>query len=268
MELEPKDKGSFWQIIFALKEDNTEPLSKRLGRALSLAENSVFLPESFSNELNIHYNRPHIFVLVGPSGVGKSVLVDRLLPYFLNDFKSIAILATDPTSTVSGGALLGDRVRISNENIDSRVFYRSVASRGSNKSYSDSIPDMIQVLSIFEVEVVLVESMGVAQQDVSSSLIADTLVNVLSPSAGDEIQIYKSGILEFGDIFFINKVDIHNSDSVFNLLQMKVNKGEGNQKTDFPKVIRGSATERLGIKDLYFSMLSHLNNVNPLGFED
>jgi LAO/AO transport system kinase len=103
--------------------------------------------------------------------------------------------------------------------------------------------------------------MGVAQQDSSPNAIADTLINVLGPSAGDEIQLYKSGILEFGDIFFVNKSDLENSDSTYTLLDMKLNGNSRSQLNDFPKVMRGSAVERVGIEELYNAMYSHMQKV-------
>jgi LAO/AO transport system kinase len=254
------DQKGIQQSIIELIQNDFEPLSKRLGKALSLVENAkVTTLNSLDFGVLLGF-RPHIFVLVGATGVGKSVLIDRLLPFFLQDFKSIVVLATDPTSTLSGGALLGDRIRLSHSPQEEAVFYRSVASRGSNKAFSESIPAMINVLSLFQIDVVIVETMGVAQQDSSASQIADTLVNVLGPSSGDEIQLYKSGILEFGDIYFVNKTDIDNSESIFSLLQMKFGGNQVNQEHLLPKVLRGSAADKIGIDELYFSMLSHMRN--------
>ena len=261
MGLEHKGQVDIRQMIFELKQNESEPLNKRLGRALSLVENSKFSQEQSLCDGSPRSFRPHVFVLVGPSGVGKSVLIDRLLPYFLNDFKFIAVLATDPSSSLTGGALLGDRVRISENEDDERIFYRSIASRGSRNAFSDSIPKMLEVMSLFGADAILIETMGVAQQDSSPNAIADTLINVLGPSAGDEIQLYKSGILEFGDIYFVNKSDKENSDSTYTLLDMKLNRKSISQLSDFPKVLRGSAVERVGIEELYNAMYSHMQRV-------
>jgi LAO/AO transport system kinase len=253
-----KDQSEIQQMIFELKQNKDEPLNKRLGRALSLVENSSPSQKQFFTDLSQVSARPHVFVLVGPSGVGKSVLIDRLLTFFLNDFKFIAVLATDPTSSQTGGALLGDRVRISENHDVERVFYRSIASRGTSKAFSDSIPDMLDVITIFGADVVLIETMGVAQQDTSPLHIADTLVNVLGPSTGDEIQLYKSGILEFGDIFFVNKSDLNSSDSIHTLLEMKLTGDSKDELRDFPRVLQGSALDKVGISELYNLMYSHM----------
>ncbi len=253
-----ENQNDIWHLIIEQMQNDVEPLNKRLGKALTLAENA---DAARLSSIEFEYPaalRPHVFVIVGPSGVGKSVLIDRLIPYFLKDFKSIVVLATDPTSSLSGGALLGDRVRISNNEQEQRVFYRSVASRGSTKAFSESIPAMIDVVSLFQIDVVIVETMGVAQQDSSSSKIADTLINILGPSAGDEIQLYKSGIFEFGDIFFINKSDIDRSDSIYALLKMKLSGNPRAQLADFPEVLKGSAVEEVGIEELYNSMYLHM----------
>lgn len=255
------------QMIFDLKEKVSEPLNKRLGQSLSLVENCGLASEESLVQGSTTSPKPYVFVLVGPSGVGKSVLIDRLITYFLGDFDFIAILATDPSSALGGGALLGDRVRISENQDDKKVFYRSIASRGSTKAFSDSIPNMLEVLRIFKVDVVLIETMGVAQQDSSSSAIANTLINVLGPSTGDEIQLYKSGILEYGDIFFINKSDVDNSESIYTLLKMKLSQNHKSQKSDFPKVLRGSAVEKQGIEELYNSMYLHMQKVKNLEAE-
>jgi LAO/AO transport system kinase len=263
-----RDPADIRQLIFDLKEKVSEPLNKRLGQALSLVENSKLTAEESVDRGGPLSPKPHVFVLVGPSGVGKSVLIDRLIPYFRKDFKFIAVLATDPSSSKGGGALLGDRVRISENEDSEKIFYRSIASRGSRNSFSDSIPRMLEVLRIFKVDAVLIETMGVAQQDSSSSTIADTLINVLGPSAGDEIQLYKSGILEYGDIFFINKSDVDNSDSIYRLLTMKVSQTPKPQIGGFPKVLRGSAVEKQGVEELYNSMYSHMQKVKNLETED
>jgi LAO/AO transport system kinase len=258
---EKKTQTNIQQMIYELRQNETEPLNKRLGRALSLVENTALTEAQSLGDRSPMSNRPHVFVLVGPSGVGKSVLVDSLLPYFLNDFNFIAVLATDPSSSLTGGALLGDRVRISGNEVDERIFYRSIASRGSNNAFSDSIPKMLDVMTIFGADVVIIETMGVAQQDSSAKIIADTLVNILGPSAGDEIQLYKSGILEFGDIFFINKNDIDTSDSIHTLLEMKLSRNSEASLIDFPKILRGSALKKVGIEELYNSMYSHMQKV-------
>lgn len=263
MEQVHGDQVDLRQRIVDLKEKVSEPLNKRLGRALSLVENSNLAEEKSLDQGASISLKPYVFVLVGPSGVGKSVLIDRLISYFLVDFDFIAILASDPSS-LGGGALLGDRVRISENEDNEKVFYRSIASRGSTKAFSDSIPSMLEVLRIFNVDAVLIETMGVAQQDSSSSAIADTLINVLGPSAGDEIQLYKSGILEYGDIFFINKSDVDSSDSIYSLLQMKLSQNLNSQKGDFPKVLRGSAFKKQGIEELYNSMHFHMQKVKNL----
>jgi LAO/AO transport system kinase len=262
-----RDQHDIGQLIFDLKEKVSEPLNKRLGQALSLVENSRLTAEESVDRGSPLSPKPHVFVLVGPSGVGKSVLIDRLIPYFREDFKFIAVLATDPSSSKGGGALLGDRVRISENEDNEKIFYRSIASRGSRNSFSDSIPRMLEVLRIFEVDAVLIETMGVAQQDSSSSEIADTLINVLGPSAGDEIQLYKSGILEYGDIFFINKSDVDNSNSIYTLLKMKLSQNPKPKMDEFPKVLRGSAVEREGVEELYNSMSLHMKKVKNLEAE-
>ncbi len=261
MEQVLADQADIRQMIFDLKEKVSEPLNKRLGQALSLVENSSLTQKDFLSQGIPMTSRPYVFVFVGPSGVGKSVLIDRMIPFFLENFNFIAVLATDPSSSVGGGALLGDRVRISENEDNERIFYRSMASRGSTKAFSDSIPSMLEVLGIFKADAVLVETMGVAQQDSSSSAIADTLINVLGPAAGDEIQIYKSGILEYGDIFFINKTDVDSSDSIYSLLKMKLSQNLKPQLRDFPKVLRGSAFKRQGIEELYNAMYLHMQKV-------
>lgn len=265
MEQERGDQVDIRQMIFDLKQNESEPLNKRLGRALSLVENSKSSQGQSLCDGSPMPSRPHIFVLVGPSGVGKSVLIDRLLPYFLKDFKFIAVLATDPSSSQSGGALLGDRVRLSENDDDKRIFYRSIASRGSKNAFSDSIPKMLDVMTLFGADAVLIETMGVAQQDSSTDTISDTLINILGPSAGDEIQIYKSGIMEIGDIFFINKSDVESSDSIYALLQMKLGGNPKKQSSNFPKVLRGSALEKVGIEELYKTMFSHMQKLDAQG---
>ena len=178
-----------------------------VARLISLVEDdSPALPE-VSAALAPHTGNAHIVGLTGAPGVGKSTSTSALVAGLRGRGKRVAVLAIDPSSPFSGGALLGDRIRMSEHDTDPDVFIRSMASRGHLGGLAGAAPQALRVLDAAGCDVILVETVGVGQSEVEIAGIADTTLVLLAPGMGDGIQAAKAGILEIGDIFVINKAD-------------------------------------------------------------
>ena len=178
-----------------------------IARLISLVEDdSPSLPE-VSAALAPHTGHAHIVGLTGSPGVGKSTSTSLLVAGLRRRGKRVAVLAIDPSSPFSGGALLGDRIRMSEHDTDPDVFIRSMASRGHLGGLAGAAPQALRVLDAAGCDVILVETVGVGQAEVEIAGIADTTLVLLAPGMGDGIQAAKAGILEIGDIFVINKAD-------------------------------------------------------------
>jgi LAO/AO transport system kinase len=178
-----------------------------IARLISLVEDdSPELPD-VSAALAPHTGRAHIVGLTGSPGVGKSTSTSLLVAGLRRRGKRVAVLAIDPSSPFSGGALLGDRIRMSEHDTDPDVFIRSMASRGHLGGLAGAAPQALRVLDAAGCDVILVETVGVGQAEIEIAGIADTTLVLLAPGMGDGIQAAKAGILEIGDIFVINKAD-------------------------------------------------------------
>jgi len=158
-------------------------------------------------ELYAHTGRAHIVGVTGNPGAGKSTLVDQLIRAYRTAGKSVGVVAVDPSSPFSGGAILGDRIRMQAHATDPAVFIRSVATRGHLGGLSRSTDDIVNILDAMGCDVVLVETVGVGQDEVDIIRTAHTAVVVLVPGLGDEVQALKAGILEIADLFAVNKAD-------------------------------------------------------------
>jgi len=145
--------------------------------------------------------------VTGPPGAGKSTLVDRLIGHLRAGGKRVGVVAVDPSSPFSGGAVLGDRIRMQAHFLDPGVFIRSLSTRGSHGGLPRAARDVIRLLDAFGVDAVLVETVGVGQTELDVMRLADTIVVVLVPEAGDAVQVMKAGLLEIADVFVVNKAD-------------------------------------------------------------
>ncbi len=197
-----------------------------LARALTLIENRS--PEALPFLTGISDNIGHAIRIgvTGPPGAGKSTLLTKLTQHWLKEDLKVGILAVDPTSPFSGGALLGDRVRMTSVSLDSRVFVRSLATRGSLGGLARAAGEMADVMDAFGFDRIVFETVGVGQSELEVVQYADTTMVVLVPESGDGIQAMKAGLMEIGDLFVINKSDREGAarfaieiDTVMNLRQ-------------------------------------------------
>jgi len=175
-----------------------------LSKLITRLENGAPLP----SDLYAKTGRAHIVGITGPPGVGKSSLIDRLIEEYRGQKKKVGVIAVDPTSPITGGALLGDRLRMQRHSEDNGVFIRSLATRNHRGGVTDSTPAIVRALDAAGFDVVIVETVGTGQDEVEVAEVADTVVVVLMPELGDAIQRAKSGLMEIADILVINKSDL------------------------------------------------------------
>ena len=183
------------------------------------------LPEAKSAIKRIfpHTGRAHVIGLTGSPGAGKSTLVDALISSFRKKERTVGVLAVDPTSPFTGGAILGDRIRMQRHAEDPGVFVRSLATRGALGGLSKAVGDAVHVLDVMGKEIIMVETVGTGQQEVEIINHSHTVIVVLVPGMGDEIQAIKAGIMEIADIFAINKADRDGATQLYSELTAMLN---------------------------------------------
>ncbi|MBK8168825.1 MAG: methylmalonyl Co-A mutase-associated GTPase MeaB [Sandaracinaceae bacterium] len=172
-----------------------------------------------------HSGRAYVVGITGNPGAGKSTLVDRLIENYRASGKKVGVIAVDPTSPFTGGAILGDRIRMQRHFLDPNVFIRSLATRGHLGGLSRSAGDVIRVLDAFGCDVILVETVGVGQDELEVTRMAHTTLVIVPPGMGDDIQAIKAGILEIADVFAVNKADREGADSTVRDLEQMMSLG-------------------------------------------
>jgi len=208
-------------------------------------------------KLYAHTGRAHTIGITGPPGAGKSTLVDKLTEVFRRRSQTVGIIAIDPTSPFSGGAILGDRIRMQRHSTDEGVFIRSLATRGQLGGISRSTCDIIKVMDAMGKNVIFVETVGVGQDEVDIVNAAATSIVVLVPGLGDGIQAMKAGILEIADIFVINKCDMEGSERLEQELRMLLEMGPKRNANWSVPIYRTEAFKGGGIEELADGIGAH-----------
>lgn len=199
--------------------------------------------------------RAHVLGVTGPPGSGKSTLVDRLIESLRKAGKTVGVVAVDPTSPFTGGALLGDRLRMNARQTDPDVFIRSMATRGHLGGISRATADAARILDAAGKDVVIVETVGVGQAEVDVVRLADTVLVVSVPGLGDEIQNIKAGLMEIGDVFVVNKADREGAERTVAELQAWLEHGETEHWA--PPVLKTVAATGAGIAELLDAAARH-----------
>lgn len=236
-------------------------------RLITLVENDAPEAREALKELYPYTGKAYIVGVTGPPGAGKSSLVDKLTKYYLDHGKTVGIIAVDPSSPFTGGALLGDRIRMQDRATDPGVFIRSMSTRGHMGGLASATKDAIKILDAFGKDIIIVETVGTGQDEVDIIKAADTVLVVTMPSMGDDIQAIKAGILEIGDIFAVNKADLDYADKAVMELEMMLD--FNSQKTWHPPVIKTVANMGEGIQEVADAIQSHVEYLKKEGlFEE
>jgi len=236
---------------------------KALARCLSLCEEDAAAFGELARYLPSDMEAPKTWVIgiTGPAGVGKSSLIAGLISQALGTVGKVGVLAVDPSSPRSGGAFLGDRIRLLSHGQDARVFVRSLSSRGYAGGLAEAVQPMLETMAVAGFPIIFLESLGVGQGDTEITNLAQTTVLVLGADSGDDIQAQKAGVLEMADVFAVNKSDREASNHTFRHLQQMLEIGHALEGDDnswwTPPVLRISATQGTGLSELWTALLEH-----------
>ena len=223
---------------------------RSLSRVISQIENNAIIPDTFFQKLHQHANKTLRVGITGPPGAGKSTLTDQLIQQIISDGKSVGVVAVDPTSPFTGGALLGDRVRMNHYIWDDNVFIRSMGSHGDLGGLARKAQDVGDVLAASGKDVVIFETVGVGQGELDVAKAVDLTIVVLVPESGDEVQLMKAGLVEIADIFVVNKSDRQGADRLAQSLKSILHSITKKDHLE-PPIYNTSADRNEGGSELY-----------------
>ncbi|MFX1576557.1 MAG: methylmalonyl Co-A mutase-associated GTPase MeaB [Promethearchaeota archaeon] len=225
-------------------------------RLMTLAESLSLEAHGAIKQLYPHTGKAHIIGVTGPPGSGKSTLVDKLIEQYRAQKLTVGVVAVDPSSPFTGGALLGDRIRMNRFANDHDVFIRSMGSRGSLGGIAWATHDIVHILDALGKDIILVETVGAGQAEVDIIQIAETVVLLSIPGLGDDIQTIKAGIMEIGDIFVVNKADIDGADRRYVELQTALNLDQASEGWQ-PPILKVISTTGEGVEELVKAIRDH-----------
>ena len=228
---------------------------RSLSRAISLIDNEEGKYQEIISQIFQNTGKAMTIGLTGPGGSGKSTLIGKLIDEFKRFGYKIAIIAVDPTSPLTGGAILGDRVRMQSNLMDkSDVFMRSIASRGAIGGISRSLRNIIRILDAAGYDLIMIESVGAGQLEIEVSKVVNLTIVVFTPNTGDKVQAVKAGITEIGDVYVVNKTDLEGAKTLYNTIRDLI--GETERK---PIILKCSAKTGRGTKEVAETINNMLN---------
>ena len=226
-----------------------------IAKAISAIENDTELKTFLLSKIQFKKSTSIRIGITGPPGAGKSSITNRLIKKYRSENKTVCALLVDPTSPFSNGSVLGDRIRLNQFYDDKDVFIRSLASRGSKGGLSYEIDTIADLIDFIGFDIIIIETVGVGQIELDVIESVDSVVVVLVPESGDDIQIMKAGLIEIADLYVINKSEREDADKLFiiltNMLQLVKN------KKWIPEIIKTVAIENIGIDELYKNLEKH-----------
>lgn len=232
---------------------------RALSRLLTVITETGASPELL-REIESRRLGSHVVGVTGPPGAGKSSLVDRVVAHLRANDRRPGIVAVDPSSPITGGAILGDRVRMQRHSEDANVYIRSMASRGRLGGLAEGTGAVVALLDATGFDPIIVETVGVGQSELEVVAVADTVVVVLPPGFGDEIQMVKAGLLEIADVLCVNKADLGEAEFTMARLLESIEPGEGWT----PPVVATSASTGEGVEDLLAAVEAHRLHVRQV----
>jgi LAO/AO transport system kinase len=230
---------------------------RSVARAISFIESDNNLTSEYLKELYDKVGNAYRIGITGPPGAGKSTITNQLTKLYRKQNKKVGIIAVDPTSPFTGGALLGDRVRMSDVGMDAGVFIRSMATRGSLGGLSKKAIDAADILDAAGFDIIILETVGVGQSELDIAQAADTTIVVLVPESGDSVQAMKAGLMEIADLFVLNKCDRPGSQQAYTALQTILMIKEHDENSWLPKIVKAIASENKGIEEIAEEIEKH-----------
>ncbi len=236
------------------------------GRIISLLENDSNFARAFIKGISPFYAKKPRIGITGSPGVGKSTLINQLIKILHGEGKKVSVVAVDPTSPFSGGAILGDRIRMDSAQMADGVFIRSMGSRGSLGGLSSATANVVRILEVFTSDIVIVETVGMGQTGFDIVDIADSVVLLLSPESGDGIQTMKAGVMEIADIYVINKADRPGADGLFSEVSLLLSSIE-DKLNWIPPVIKTCSISGEGVSEILNAFYEHQKFLKDRGLQ-
>lgn len=246
------------ELVAGLLAGKVRPLAK----AITIVENDRPGKRELLKRIYPKTGNAYLVGITGPPGAGKSTLTDKVISNLRKRGKTVGVIAVDPSSPFSGGAILGDRIRMQQHALDDGVFIRSMATRNHLGGLSKSAVDVMHLMDAAGKDVIIIETVGVGQDEVDIVRIAKTTVVVMVPGLGDSVQIAKAGVMEIADVFAVNKADRDGADKLFSEIRAMLDMIKDKKK---PEIFRTIAVDDVGIEELVQGIFAHGEQVVETG---